>query len=221
MLLCSTDNLCKSRSILPATDWPLHFLLIALKAPPIFITAYFTVGEGALPRFSNRSFPSALHPSSGEDSTPFPFFFSFPCSHLSYLVTWEHFLILRGVQGPLLAFSRGSVRISPPVHVFLICLWGAVNPKSSCSTILTTLCYSHYTYIASLVVVPQFLNFIFFLFTFQFGASLMARMVKNLPAMQETWVRSLGQEEPLEKGKATHSGILAWSIPLTGKPGGL
>ena len=38
-------------------------------------------------------------------------------------------------------------------------------------------------------------------------------MVKNLPAMQETWVRSLGQEEPLEKGMATHSSIHAWRIP--------
>ena len=46
-------------------------------------------------------------------------------------------------------------------------------------------------------------------------ASLVAQLVKNLPAMQETWVRSLGWEDPLEKGKAAHSSILAWSIPLT------
>ena len=44
-------------------------------------------------------------------------------------------------------------------------------------------------------------------------ASLVAQLVKNLSAMQETWVRSLGWEDPLEKGKATHSGILAWRIP--------
>ena len=44
-------------------------------------------------------------------------------------------------------------------------------------------------------------------------ASLVAQLVKNLPAMQETWVRSLGWEDPLEKGKATHSSILAWRIP--------
>ena len=44
------------------------------------------------------------------------------------------------------------------------------------------------------------------------GASLVAQMVKNLPAMQETWVRSLGQEDRLEKGMATHSSILAWRI---------
>ena len=46
-------------------------------------------------------------------------------------------------------------------------------------------------------------------------------MVKNLPAMQETQVRSLGQEDPLEKGMATHSSILAWRIPWTEEPGGL
>ena len=46
-------------------------------------------------------------------------------------------------------------------------------------------------------------------------ASLVAQLVKNPPAMQETWVRSLGWEDPLEKGKATHSSILAWRIPWT------
>ena len=46
-------------------------------------------------------------------------------------------------------------------------------------------------------------------------ASLVTQLVKNLPAMQETWVRSLGWEDPLEKGKATHSSILAWRIPWT------
>ena len=50
-------------------------------------------------------------------------------------------------------------------------------------------------------------------------ASLVAQLVKNLPAMQETWVRSLGSEDPLEKGKATHSSILAWRIPWTEERG--
>ena len=45
--------------------------------------------------------------------------------------------------------------------------------------------------------------------------SLVTQLVKNLPAMQETWVRSLSQEDPLEKGKATHSSILAWRTPWT------
>ena len=46
-------------------------------------------------------------------------------------------------------------------------------------------------------------------------ASLVAQLVKNLPAMQETWVQSLGWEDTLEKGMATHSSILAWRIPWT------
>ena len=46
-------------------------------------------------------------------------------------------------------------------------------------------------------------------------ASLVAQLVKNLPAILETWVQSLGWEDPVEKGKATHSSILAWRIPWT------
>ena len=49
----------------------------------------------------------------------------------------------------------------------------------------------------------------------------MAQAVKNLPAMQETWVRSLGQEDPLEEGMATPSGILGWRSPWTEEPDGL
>ena len=49
----------------------------------------------------------------------------------------------------------------------------------------------------------------------------MAQRVKRLPAMQETWVRSMGQEDPLEKGLATHSSILEWKIPWTDDAGGL
>ena len=47
-----------------------------------------------------------------------------------------------------------------------------------------------------------------------YGASPVAQLVKNLPAMQETLVRFLGWEDPLEEGMATHSGILAWGIPM-------
>ena len=50
-------------------------------------------------------------------------------------------------------------------------------------------------------------------------ASLVAQLVKNPPAMDETWVRSLGWEDPLEKGKAPQSSILAWRIPWTAVPG--
>ena len=52
-------------------------------------------------------------------------------------------------------------------------------------------------------------------------ASLVAQMVKRLPAMQETQVQSLGQEDPLEKKVATHSSILAWRVPWTAEPSGL
>ena len=55
----------------------------------------------------------------------------------------------------------------------------------------------------------------------EIGASLVAQLVKNPPAMQETWVPSLGWEDPLEKGTATYSSILAWRIPWTEEPGGL
>ena len=53
------------------------------------------------------------------------------------------------------------------------------------------------------------------------GASLVAQMVNNLPATQETWVQSLGGEDPLENEMATHSSILAWKTPWMKKPGGL
>ena len=52
-------------------------------------------------------------------------------------------------------------------------------------------------------------------------ASLVAQLVKNLPALWETWVQFLGWEDTLEKGKATHSSVLAWRIPGMAEPGGL
>ena len=52
-------------------------------------------------------------------------------------------------------------------------------------------------------------------------ASLVAQMVKNEPAMQENWVRSLGREDLLEKGMGTHSSVLVWRVPWTEEPGGL
>ena len=54
-----------------------------------------------------------------------------------------------------------------------------------------------------------------------YGAFLMAQLVKNLPAMQETWVQPLGREDPVEKEMATHSSILPWEIPRTEEPGRL
>ena len=59
-------------------------------------------------------------------------------------------------------------------------------------------------------------------YTLQYSwASLVAQMVKNLPAMQETWVQSLGWKDLLEEGMATHSNILSWRIPGSEEPGGL
>ena len=52
-------------------------------------------------------------------------------------------------------------------------------------------------------------------------ASLAAQMVKNPPAMQETWIRPLGWEDPLKEGMATHSSVLAWRIPWAEEPGRL
>ena len=56
---------------------------------------------------------------------------------------------------------------------------------------------------------------------FSIGPSLVAQVVQNLPVMQETQVQALGWEDPLEKGMATHSGILTWRIPWTEEPGRL
>ena len=58
------------------------------------------------------------------------------------------------------------------------------------------------------------------IFYLQMGDSLVSQMVKSLPAMWETLVRSLGQEDPLEKEMATHSNTVAWKIPWTEEPGG-
>ena len=55
----------------------------------------------------------------------------------------------------------------------------------------------------------------------QYQASLVAQRLKRLPAVPETWVRSLGQDDPLEKEMAAHSSVLAWRIPGTAEPGGL
>ena len=65
------------------------------------------------------------------------------------------------------------------------------------------------------MIIQLMLNFVCFVL-----ASLVAQKVKNLPAMQETWVGSLGWDDPLEKGMATHFSILAWRIPWTEEPGG-
>ena len=70
--------------------------------------------------------------------------------------------------------------------------------------------------------IPEFLAFSLSLFlNFLFDIEVVAQTVKNLPAMLEIWVRSLGQADSLEKGMAIHSSILAWRIPWTEEPGRL
>ena len=66
-------------------------------------------------------------------------------------------------------------------------------------------------------------DFFFLMYPYKLPSwvSLVAQSVKNLPAVQETWVQSLGWEDPLEKEMATHSSILAWKISWTEEPGGL
>ena len=65
------------------------------------------------------------------------------------------------------------------------------------------------------------MSLLIYFYLTQNRASLIAQLIKNLPAMQETWVRSLGWEDSLEKEMATHFSILAWRIPGTEEPGGL
>ena len=67
----------------------------------------------------------------------------------------------------------------------------------------------------------QLENTISHLITYFMGFFMVAQMVKNLSAMPETWVQSLGWEDPLEKGMATHSNIILWRIPQTKEPVGL
>ena len=94
--------------------------------------------------------------------------------------------------------------------------------------LLSRMCGAHVkltlTYvIPSVPLIPLFLPSCIkeFILTTPVGVSLVAQLVKNPPAMQETWLQSLGWEESLEEGMATHSSIPAWRIPWTEEPGGL
>ena len=76
-----------------------------------------------------------------------------------------------------------------------------------------------YTYNITLFSLKMKEILLFTIIQIGLGSSLMTQMVRNLPAMKETRVPSLSQEDPLEKGMATHSSILAWRIPWTEDPG--
>ena len=86
----------------------------------------------------------------------------------------------------------------------------------------TCLLYRHYIHVKLNIAVQNFSKYPnFWPFPFRIKFSLVAQMVKNLPAMQETWALSLIREDLLEKGMAIHSSILAWRIPWTEEPGRL
>ena len=78
-----------------------------------------------------------------------------------------------------------------------------------------------FIHVAVLITVPHCLDFCSCILSFKFGETLLAQRLKCLPTMQETWVRALGREVPLEKEMATHSSMLAWRIPWMEEPGKL
>ena len=79
----------------------------------------------------------------------------------------------------------------------------------------------NYTSHCDLFLMNSYWSPVFASFSSVYGASLLAQMVKNLSAMWKTWFRYLGWDDPLEKGMATHSSILAWRIPWTEMPHGV
>ena len=98
---------------------------------------------------------------------------------------------------------------------FLVCEWRGVPRIPRCLLLFRLLGANHL--IPSFSVTTLSLTFVFMnqVHRRKHRGHLVAQLVKNLPATRETWVQSLGWEDPLEKGMATHSGILAWRIPWT------
>ena len=91
-------------------------------------------------------------------------------------------------------------------------------PQSSLIRVVTSLCFNKIILSTLLIIDCQEAKDNY---RENCGASLVAQRLKRLPLIRETWVRSLGQEDPLEKEMATHSSILAWRIPWMEEPGGL
>ena len=102
-------------------------------------------------------------------------------------------------------------RNRPPTPVFLGFLYGSAGKESACNAGDSSSIPGSGSSAGEGIGYPLQYSW----------ASLVAQLVKNLPAMQETPVRFLGQEDALEKGKAAHSSILAWRIPWTEEPSGL
>ena len=102
--------------------------------------------------------------------------------------------------------------------------WVAISSQSrdqthvACFSCIDKQILFHYATWEVLVLIPLLWTYLVYHFCSYVRTSLVAQTVKNLPEMQDTWVRSLGWEDPLEKEMATHSSILAWWIPWTEEP---
>ena len=136
-----------------------------------------------------------------------------PNTHGDGVWMWDLWEVIRSWGWGLHEWDEGPYKsdIRDPEELPL-CQWGheekmaTSNPEESSQQDSTMLAGTLNS--ASRAVRNEFLLFM------SSGASLVAQMVKNLPAMQETWVPSLGWEDPLEEGMETHSSFLAWRIPM-------
>ena len=133
------------------------------------------------------------------------------------------------IEGPeyCLAHSRLSVNICCWILLFPILFSHLFRESKNAVVLVCGICHCWPSALLSI-----FLHWVFYFPVFDghaanwptpvlIRASLVAQMVKNLPVMQETWVQSLGWEDLLKEGMATHSSVFAWRIPWTEEPGGL
>ena len=133
----------------------------------------------------------------------------------------------RNVLGSIALPMVCSLRILAPNNHFIIIRSSIIFPNVEDTTVPRWSFRLSSIHVSSEVVVDllekyllQLLSYWYY-FTFAEPLSLVAKRLKCLPLMRETWVSSLGREDPLEKEMATHSSILAWRIPWTEDPGGL
>ena len=151
---------------------------------------------------------------------------------VSYILFSFHPLIIKQSSHIPSLFPKCFIFPSLQSEVFLhsVCVWTCV---SVCESVCVSMClctwvwrflkwYEYHPFcIPYLLPIPTLSGPFIWPCLQLYWASLVAHLVKNLPAVQETGVRSLGWEDPLQKGMATHSSILAWKISWTQEPGGL